>query len=110
MWPLTLTMLNLRKKVRHLFSNIMLVGVIPGQQGNEICKLKLDAYLEILVDELCGLSSVEFYDGFQNESFTFKVTILNHVLDYPGLNKLFSACGANAIKGCMWCMWLVHKC
>ncbi|XP_020900983.1 uncharacterized protein LOC110239599 isoform X1 [Exaiptasia diaphana] len=101
MWPLTLTMLNLPKKVRHLFSSIMLVGIIPGQQRDGA--LKIDAYLEILVDELCELSGVKFYDGFLKESFTFKVMILNHVLDYPGLNKLFSAYGANAIQACMWC-------
>ena len=25
------------------------------------------------------------------------------MLDYPGLNKPFSASGANSIHGCMWC-------
>lgn len=101
MWPLTLTILNLPKNVRHLFSSIMLAGIIPGQRRD--CALKIDAYLEILVDELCELSGVQFYDGFIKESFIFKVMILNHVLDYPGLNKLFSAFGANAIQACMWC-------
>ena len=47
MWPLTLTMLNLPKSVRHLLSNIMLVGIIPGSSAGN---LKLDAYLEVLVD------------------------------------------------------------
>ena len=43
------------------------------------------------------------YDGFKKEMFEFKVKVLNHVLDYPGLNKLFAASGANALRGCMWC-------
>ena len=97
MWPLTLTMLNLPKSVRHLLSNIMLVCVIPGSSAGNI---KLDAYLEVLVDELIDLSGVEMFDGFKKEMFEFKV---NHVLDYPGLNKLFAASGANALRRCMWC-------
>ena len=33
MWPIMLTVLNLPKRVRNLFSNMMLVGIIPGN-GN----------------------------------------------------------------------------
>ena len=101
MWPLTLTMLNLPKRVRHLFTNIMLVGTIPGQKGDT--SLKIDPYMEVLVDELLELSGSPMYDGFLKEQFNFKFKILNYVLDYSGLNKLFSASGANALKCCLWC-------
>ena len=92
------TMLNLPKSVRHLLSNIMLVCVIPGSSAGNI---KLDAYLEVLVDELIDLSGVEMFDGFKKEMFEFKVKLLNYVLDYPGLNKLFAASGANELRRCM---------
>ena len=30
MWPIVISVLNLPKKVRNLYSNIMLVGIVPG--------------------------------------------------------------------------------
>ncbi|CAB3983544.1 Hypothetical predicted protein [Paramuricea clavata] len=73
-----------------------------GQNGD--AALKIDSYVEVLVDELLEFSvGVPMYDGYQSKKFDLKVRILNHVLDYSGLNKLFSATGANALKGCLWC-------
>ena len=101
MWPVMLTVLNFPKRVRNLFENMLLVGIIPGNNGRE--PKKVDPYLELVVDELLKLSGSQFYDAFRKAPFTFKVKILNYVLDYPGLNKVFSAVGANALQGCMWC-------
>lgn len=101
MWPVMLTVLNLPKRLRNLFSNMLLVGIIPGNGGHE--PKAVDPYLEVVVDELLTLSGSQFYDAFRKAPFTFKVQVLNYVLDYPGLNKVFSAVGANALQGCMWC-------
>ena len=35
MWPIELTILNLPRKVRYLFSNILLVGIVPGNGSKE---------------------------------------------------------------------------
>ena len=35
MWPIILTVLNLPRKVRHLFANVWLVGTIPGNGSKE---------------------------------------------------------------------------
>ena len=50
MTPLMLTLMNLPRKVRNQFSNIFLVGIIPGNGCSEVSKV--DPYIEILVDEL----------------------------------------------------------
>ena len=101
MWPIMLTVLNLPKRIRNLFSNMMLVGIIPGNGDHEA--KSIDPYLEVVVDELLALSGTAFYDAYSKAPFDFKVHILGYVLDYPGLNKLFHCTGANALQGCMWC-------
>ena len=101
MWPVMLTVLNLPKRLRNLFANMLLVGIIPGNSGHK--PKSVDTYLELVVDELLTLSGSQFYDAFNGAPFIFKVQILNYVLDYLGLNKVFSAVGANALEGCMWC-------
>ncbi len=99
MWPIMLTVLNLPKSIRNLFSNMLLVGIIPGN-GNHEAK-HVDPYLEVVVDELLSLSGSTFYDGYRRAPFEFKVQLLSYVLDYPGLNKVFLSTGANALQGCM---------
>ena len=100
MWPLTLTVLNLPKGIRSLFTSIMLLGIVPGKSETSI---KLDAYIEVFVDDLLKLQGSEMYDGYLKSNFIFRAKIMNYVLDYRGLNKLFAAFGANALQGCMWC-------
>ena len=60
-------------------------------------------YLEVVVDELIELSGSKMFDAYKQASFGFKVKLLNYVLDYPGLNKIFCASGSGALQGCMWC-------
>lgn len=62
MWPVMLTVLNLPKRLRNLFANMLLVGIIPGNGGHE--PKSVDPYLEIVVDELLTLSGSQFYDAF----------------------------------------------
>ena len=102
MWPIMLSNLNLPRSVRSYFGNIMLVGVIPAQDGGGEPR-KLDPYLEIVVDELLSLTGKTFYDAYKRESFEFKCSLLNFVLDYPGCAKIFNAAGPTALQACMWC-------
>ena len=74
-----LTVLNLPKRIRNLFSNMMLVGIISGN-GNQEAK-HLDSYLEVVADKLLSLSGSTFYDGYKKAPFEFKVQLLSYVLD-----------------------------
>lgn len=60
-------------------------------------------YLEVVVDELLQLSGAKMFDAYNQAPFDFKVKLLNYVLDYPGLNKIFCSSGSGALQGCMWC-------
>lgn len=100
MWPIMLSVLNLPRNVRSLFGNIMLAGKVPAQADGHEPK-NIEPYLEVVVDEILDFSGVTFFDAFKGAPFTFKVSLLNYVLDYPCLGKVFTAAGA--LQGCMWC-------
>ena len=101
MWPIVLSLLNLPRKTRHNFGNLLLVGIVPGNGKHEAKNIQ--PYLEILVDELISLSNTTIYDAYQQATFELKVEILLHILDYPGIGKVFNIYGAGAYKGCAWC-------
>ena len=102
MWPIMLTILNLPRNVRNLFENILLAGIIPAHTDGQEVK-HVDPYLEIVVDEILELSGATFFDDFRKAPFTFKVALMNYVLDYPGLGKVFAKSAQAALQGCMWC-------
>ena len=102
MWPIMLSVLNLPRNIRNLFQNIMLARIVPAQADGHEPK-HIDPYLEVVVDEILDLSGATFFDAYKSASFTFKVALLSYVLDYPGLGKVFTAAGPNALQGCMWC-------
>ncbi len=99
MWPIVLTLLNFPREVRQLFSHLMLVGIIPGPSE----PTTLNPYLEVLVDEILSLVDMNVFDAYSMAPFNFKITILLHVLDYPGVGKVFHTMGSGAYQGCMWC-------
>ena len=102
MWPMMLTLLNLPREMRNSFSNILLLGVVPGNGSHE--PQNLDPYVEVMIDELIQISrSDAIYDAYKNEPFKLKVEILLYTLDYPGLGKVLKMLGSGAYKGCMWC-------
>ena len=101
MWPIMLTLLNLPRKIRNLFNNIFLMGIIPGNGTQE--PKSLDPYIDIIVEELLKLSGTQMYDAYQGTKFNLKAEILMYVLDYPALGKLFKISGSGAYKGCAWC-------
>ena len=102
MWPIVLTLLNFPRSIRHVFSNMFFMGIIPGNGKKEANSIH--PYLEILVDELISLTNAEMYDAYKQANFNLKVEILLYVLDYPGLGKVFNIHGAGSYKGCLWCV------
>lgn len=101
MWPIMLTILNLPRKVRNHFGNILLVGIVPANKSKE--PHNLNPYLDILVDELLEITASTVLDAYRNAPFTLKVELLLYVLDYPGICKLFGIVGSGAYNGCAWC-------
>ena len=84
-----------------MFANILLVGIVPGNEGKEA--KTLDPFLEVLVDELLEISSSTLYDAYLGAPFKAKASILLHVLDYPGISKVLGVVGSGGIQGCAFC-------
>lgn len=103
MWPIVLAQLNLPRRIRYQFANLLLVGIIPSQKEGSEPK-DLDPYLEVLVDELISLCGCKIYDDYKKAPFNMKVEILIYVLDYQGLGKVFSLTGTGSYRGCAWCL------
>ena len=101
MCSLVLPLLNLPRKIRHNFVNLLLVGIVPGN-GRQEAK-SIQPYLEILADELIALSNATVFDAYQQADFKLKVEILLHILDYSGIGKVLNITGSGAYKGCAWC-------
>ena len=102
MWPIMMTLLNLPRHIRNSFSNIVLLGIIPGSGKKE--PQSLSPYLDVVVDEILGLTDCTLFDSYQNAPFKVKVHLMLYILVYPGiLCKVFSVSGSGAYKGCMWC-------
>ena len=96
-----LTLLNLPRKLRNRFTNIILAGIIPGNGAKEA--KTLGPFLEVLVDELLEISGSTLYDAYSQAPFTLKVSVLLHILDYPGLGKVMGVVGSGGIQGCAFC-------
>ena len=96
MCPLIMSLLNLPRHP-YQFSNILLVGIIPGPKEPQ----NMNIYLDILVDELLELNTC-IYDAHLGEVFDLNVRIL-YVLDYPGIGNSFHTLGSGAYQGCLWC-------
>lgn len=87
-----LTILNLPRHVRNTFSNFALAGIIPSNGTGE------PKHIELLL-----LSSSSMYDAYHDAPFSLKAQVLNYVLYYPGLAKVFSMTGSGSYSGCAWC-------
>ncbi|XP_021376310.1 uncharacterized protein LOC110465059 [Mizuhopecten yessoensis] len=101
MTPMMMTILNLPRQVRNCFKNIMLVGIIKGKKNHS--DSNIDAYVEILVDELLSLTGCTMYSAYSKAPVDVKLKLLLYVLDYPGLSKLFHQHGSGSLLGCHWC-------
>ena len=96
MSPIMMTILNLPREIRNSFSNVQLLGIIPGPKT-------LNPYLKIVVDEFLTITNKDVFDAYSGATFQLKAAVLLHVLDYPGIGKLFHTMGSGAYQGCMWC-------
>ncbi|XP_021354483.1 uncharacterized protein LOC110450989 [Mizuhopecten yessoensis] len=101
MTPIMLTILNLPRHIRNRFESIMLVGIIKGQRNHS--EASVDAYVEVLVDELLFLSGCTTFTAYNKAPVQVKLKLLLHVLDYPGLSKLFHQHGSGSLSACHWC-------
>ncbi|XP_021358140.1 uncharacterized protein LOC110453510 isoform X1 [Mizuhopecten yessoensis] len=108
MTPIMLTVLNLPRHMRNSFGNINLVGIIPGNGRSEATSQ--DGYVEVLVDELLYLTECTAYSAYHNGHVDVKIKLLLHVLDYPGLSKLFKQHGSGSVPGCHWCLIRGKRC
>lgn len=109
MWPIVLGQLNLPRRIRYNFANIILVGIIPSQVKGKEPK-HLDPFLEVLLDEIVYLSGCKIYDAYRDAPFHLKVEIMIYILDYQGFGKVFSLTGTGSYRGCAWCMHKGHYC
>ena len=96
-----MTILNLPRQTRNLFENVLLLGIILGNGAKE--PKHLNPYLDVLVDELLELSGTQQYDAYQDSTFTLRIEVLVHTLDYPGIGKVMKLSGSGAYNGCIWC-------
>lgn len=103
MWPIVLGQLNLPRRIRYNFANVILAGIIPSQvQGKE--PKHLHPFLEVLLDEIIFLSGSKIYDAYREAPFYMKGEIMIYILDYQGLGKVFSLTATGSYRGCAWCM------
>ena len=89
MCPITLIPLNLPETVRKCCASTVLVGIIPGPNEAR----NLDAYIDVLVDEVVHLNSLTLFDAYKSETFSLSVNILLNIFDYPGQNKVLKCQG-----------------
>ena len=53
--------------------------------------------LEVIVEELLNLQNKKNYDAHEEQMFSLSVEM--HILDYPGIEKVFKMSGSGAYKG-----------
>ena len=94
MCPLFLIPLNFPHHIRKKAGAMFLTGIIPGHKEPK----NMDPYIDLIVDDIMSLNSVNVYDAHMGEDFKLKANILLHVLDYPGQNKLFKSQGKDLLS------------
>ena len=78
----------------------MVMAIIPaGPDGKE--PEELDAYFELLVDEL--LKELHVFRDYAGAPVTVKIKLLRFVLDFPGMAKVFHQNQQNAYYCCQKC-------
>ena len=103
MWPIVLGQLNLPRRIRYSFENLILTGIIPSQREGKEPK-HMDPYIEVLVEEIIFLSGSTIYDAYRKAPFQAKVEIMIYILDYQGFGNVFCLTGTGSYRSCGWCM------
>lgn len=107
--PLLLQILNLPENHRHLGSNMILAGVIPGKKASTtsagVGLANLNTYIEPLVDELLLLwkEGLDYLCPIDKIKKNIRVKLLFTVCDYPGHAKLNCQQHQGAYYGCQKC-------
>ena len=103
MWPIVLGQLNLPRRIRYSFANLILTGIIPSQREGKEPK-HTDPSLEVLVEEIIFLPGSTIYDAYRKAPFQAKVEIMIYILDYQGFGKVFCLTDTGSYRSCGWCM------
>lgn len=105
MWPILVSVLNLPKRVRTKADAIILVGLIPSRDVrlNQGVEPDIHLYLELVVDELICLSSIQLYSAYKAAPIKVKVKLLLYMLDFQGYAKFFRMSGSAAYFSCNIC-------
>ena len=82
--PMFLEVLNLPQHLRRLAGSVTLTGLIPGPHEPK----NTDPYVDVLVDDILHLNTLAVYDGYKEDSFSLKASVVLNILDYVGLNKV----------------------
>ncbi|XP_061190168.1 uncharacterized protein LOC133198027 [Saccostrea echinata] len=109
MWPLILTWINLPRNIRQFLGPMFLMGIIPsGINGSE--PKNLEPYLEILTEELLGLTEFPVKTSYTTAPVKVKVALLQFLCDIPAYSKLLHLSGAAALRSCPYCQETGHYC
>ncbi|GES90549.1 transposase domain-containing protein [Rhizophagus clarus] len=81
------------------FSDYQDIALTASLDDYQIFKQKTDDY-ELKVFEVEG---IECYDGFKEETFTLRCSVVSWSGDTPALAKLMYTIGHNSYKGCRYC-------
>jgi hypothetical protein len=100
--PLVAMILNLPEHLRHQPRFLNLIGMIPGPKS----PTSLNAYLDVLVDELIPLyeEGFEVVEPGKKDPIRVRVKLLNTCADYPAHNQMNCQQGASATYGCIKCL------
>ncbi|GES98992.1 transposase domain-containing protein [Rhizophagus clarus] len=81
-WIILFINANLPPEQRVKKENLLITSIIPGPKAPK----DFNSFLKPVVDELCLLEGgIDCYDGFTNEKFSLKATVLSWSGDTPGI-------------------------
>ncbi|GBC00575.1 hypothetical protein RclHR1_00390029 [Rhizophagus clarus] len=92
---------NINPQDRFKKENLLISAIIPGPNA----PFDLNSFLYPIIGELKVLEveGIECYDGFKEETFTLRCSVVSWSGDTPALAKLMYTIGHNSYKGCRYC-------
>ena len=105
-WPLIFTIMNLPKFIRCKPDALVLYGIIPGKfdhRDNSPVVPKMEAYQQLMVEELLSLCSTELYSAYSQAPIKVKVQLLAYMMDIQAYSKYFKMSGPTSYYPCMEC-------
>jgi hypothetical protein len=100
-WPLLITIVNLRPDIRVKKQNLIVYGIIPGPNQPK----DIHSFLRPMIDELkrleIGIKDV--YDASTNTTFTLRAHLVLVSGDLPAVAKVMGISGTNSYDYCRFC-------